>query len=138
MNRRKSVTKWPAGLLVLGILLSLVLMTGSLRPREPQGSLPSGTLPITPEEAASRGGGEAPPEETQPPEETEPPAPEETPPEESGGPETPEETAPPETPAPGDTSPTVTLPVEPAPTEAPAVQTLPVESRPLPDGIPIA
>ena len=73
-----------------------------------------------------------------PPEETEPPAPEETPPEESGGPETPEETATPETPAPGDTSPTVTLPVEPAPTEAPAVQTLPVESRPLPDGIPIA
>ena len=73
-----------------------------------------------------------------PPEETEPPAPEETPPEESGGPETPEETAPPETPAPGDTSPTVTLPVEPAPTEAPAVQTLPVESWPLPDGIPIA
>ena len=94
MNRRKSVTKWTAGLLVLGILLSLVLMTGSLRPREPQGSLPSGTLPITPEEAASRGGGEAPPEETEPPEETQPP-------EETEPPETEEtrpsgETVPPE------------------------------------------
>lgn len=89
MQRYRSVTKWIAAALVLAVLLSLVLIAGSLRPSDNAEPLPQRALKLSAEAGPSPSGGgtaelpltdatettgeSTPPAETEPPKETEAP-----------------------------------------------------------------
>ena len=65
MRQSKPVTKWVAGLLVLGMLLSMVFMTGGFRPAVLSDPIPHGAAQISTEaEPSAQGSGDEPTQAT--------------------------------------------------------------------------